>query len=147
MVLVKMKVKKIKNKNNLSNFNYSFFVDLLSKYFIVFLKCNYSNFITKGAFLKDIKFENKIKRITNVIDYYFLNIKSNLKLKHYFKCIGIKGKDLYHYIYIRSESLKFLRCLRKISLNSLKNLRKISLNRFKFLLKCKKNLSKISKKI
>lgn len=143
MVLVKMKFKKIKNKNNLSNLNYSFFVDLLSKYFIVFFKCNYSNFITKGAFFKDIKFENKIKRITNVIDYYFLNIKSNLELKHYFK--GIKG--LYHFIYIRSKSLKFLGRLRKISLNSLNNLRKISFNRFKFLLNFKKNLRNISKKI
>jgi len=143
VIVVKMKFKKIKNKNNLSNLNYSFFVDLLSKYFIVFFKCNYSNFITKGAFFKDIKFENKIKGITNVIDYYFLNIKGNLKLKHYFK--GIKG--LYHFIYIRSKSLKFLGRLRKISLNSLNNLRKISLNRFKFLLKFKKNLrNNISKK-
>lgn len=87
-----MKFKKVRNKINISNENYSFFVDLLSKIFIVFFKCNYSNFITKGAFFKDIKFKNKIKQIANFIDYYFLNIKSNLKLRHFFK--GVKNLKL-----------------------------------------------------
>lgn len=88
MKFKKIKFKKVKNQNSLSNENYSFFVDLLLKFFIVFFKCNYSNFITKGAYSRDIKFKNKIKQIVNFIDYYFLNIKSNLKLRHYFK--GVK---------------------------------------------------------
>lgn len=89
MKLKKVKIKKIKNKINLNNGNYSFFVDLLLKFFIVFFKRNYSNFITKGAFSRDIKFKNKIKKVKNFIDYYFLNVKSNLKLRHRFK--GLKN--------------------------------------------------------
>lgn len=89
MKLKKVKIKQIKNKINLNNGNYSFFVDLLLKFFIVFFKRNYSNFITKGAFSRNIKFKNKIKKIKNFIDYYFLNVKSNLRLRHCFK--GLKS--------------------------------------------------------
>lgn len=109
MKFKKIKFKKVKNQNSLSNENYSFFVDLLSKFFIVFFKCNYSNFITKGAYSRDIKFKNKIKQIVNFIDYYFLNIKSNLKLRHYFKGVKDLKQKLACYIgyYNTKKKIKY----------------------------------------
>lgn len=106
MKFKKIKFKKVKNKSSLSNENYAFFVDLLSDFFIVFFKCNYSNFITKGAFSRDIKFKNKVKQIVNFIDYYFLNIKSNLKLRHYFKNVkelNLKQKLIYYKGYYNTK--------------------------------------------
>lgn len=106
MKFKKIKFKKVKNKSSLSNENYAFFVDLLSEFFIVFFKCNYSNFITKGAFSRDIKFKNKVKQIANFIDYYFLNIKSNLKLRHYFKNVkefNRKQKLIYYKGYYNTK--------------------------------------------